>query len=348
MKSIPRLVKFLARNHQRLSPLLILTHDYPDPDALASAWALYYLATHQFGMRAKIAYGGIIGRHENKEMVRALNLPASRLRPSDLAFYPNVALVDTQPSFENNSFPKEKKATIVIDQHPSVLRPAAELVMIDTDSGATSALLAREFIVHGIALPERLATALVYGILSDTLNLHRNRNPEVIEIYLALLPRCDIRALARIQNPPHSRKFFHGLATGLQRAKIGRKLILSHLGPVENPDLVSQMADFLLTCQGMQWSFCTGRYGEDLHVSLRTTRPNTSAGDVLRRIFDHFDRAGGHGPIAGGRVRIKRKRAVLEWEKTESLLTDRLTNFLRLPRGHKFTPLIKGSSRKTD
>jgi nanoRNase/pAp phosphatase (c-di-AMP/oligoRNAs hydrolase) len=345
MKSVPRLVKFLARNHQRLSPLLILTHDYPDPDALASAWALYYLATHQFGMRAKIAYGGIIGRHENKEMVRALKLPALRLRPHDFAVYPNVALVDTQPSFANNSFPKEEKASIVIDQHPSVLRPAAELVMIDTDSGATSALLAREFIIHGIPLPERLATALVYGILSDTLNLHRTHNPEVIEIYLALLPRCDIRALARIQNPPRSRKFFQGLATGLHRARIGRKLIISHLGPVDTPDLVSQMADFLLTCQGMQWSFCTGRYGEDLHVSLRTTRPNTSAGDVLRQIFDHFERAGGHGPIAGGRVRIKRKRAGFEWEKTESVLTDRLTKYLRVPRGHKFTPLIKAPSR---
>jgi len=348
MKSIPRLVKFLARNHQRLSPLLILTHDYPDPDALASAWALHYLATHEFGMRVKIAYGGIIGRHENREMARVLKVPASRVRPTDFAVYPNVALVDTQPSFENNSFPKERKATIVIDQHPSVRRPAADLVMIDTDSGATSVLLAREFIVHGIALPERLATALVYGILSDTLSLHRVQNPEVIEIYLALLPRCDIRALARIQNPPRSRKFFQGLATGLQKARIGRKLIVSHLGPVENPDLVSQMADFLLTCQGMEWSFCTGRYGEDLHVSLRTSKPNTSAGDVLRQTLDHSARAGGHGPIAGGRVRMKRTQAPLEWEKSESLLTERLMSYLRIPRGHAFTPLIKRPSRKSD
>jgi nanoRNase/pAp phosphatase (c-di-AMP/oligoRNAs hydrolase) len=326
-----------------LSSLLILTHDYPDPDALASAWALHYLAQHHFGIRAKIAYGGVIGRHENKEMVRALSLPASKLRALDIHIYPNVALVDTQPSFENNSYPKNKRAAIVIDQHRSVSRPIADLVVVDTDAGATSVILAQEFISQDLHIPQRLATALVYGILSDTLQLYHVHNPEIIETYLALLPLCDIRVLARIQNPPRSRKFFQGLVAGIRKAMAGQGLIVSHLGSVENPDLVAQMADFLLTCQGMQWSFCTGRYNDYLHVSLRTTKPRVSAGDVLRQIFDHFDQAGGHGRIAGGKVRVGRNTGAARWEQTELDLTERLTRYLRVTHWHGFKPLIKES-----
>jgi nanoRNase/pAp phosphatase (c-di-AMP/oligoRNAs hydrolase) len=326
--------------------MLILTHDYPDPDALASAWALQLLAEHKFDIRSKIAYGGVIGRHENKEMMRALRLPASRLRASDLALYQNVALVDTQPTFENNSFPKDRRASIVIDQHPSTSRPVADLVIIDPDAGATSVLLAQELLSQDFDIPERLATALVYGILSDTLNLYHVTKPYIVKTYLALLPLCDIRALARIQNPPRSRKFFRGLAAGLRNAMIGKNLIVSHLGPVDNPDLVAQMADVLLTCQGMQWSFCSGRYGDFLHVSLRTTNARVSAGDVLRQIFDHFDQAGGHGRIAGGKVRVGRPTDHGAWKRTELELTERLTRRLRVIRWREFQPLIKKLSLK--
>ncbi|MBM4161023.1 MAG: phosphoesterase [Ignavibacteria bacterium] len=348
MKNLRKLTRFLARNRQRLSPLLILTHDYPDPDAMASAWALQHLAQERFGIRSKIAYGGVIGRHENKEMMRALRPPASRLRSSDLVFYPNVALVDTQPTFDNNSFPKNRRAAIVIDQHPSSSRPLADLVIVDTDAGATSVLLAQELLAQDLDIPPRLATALVYGILSDTLHLYHVTKPHIVKTYLALLPLCDIRALARIQNPPRSKKFFRGLAAGLRNAIIGREIIISHLGAVENPDLVAQMADFLLTCQGVQWSFCTGRYGDFLHVSLRTTSSRASAGDVLRQIFDHFDQAGGHGRIAGGKVKVGRLTDQVEWQGTEFLLTERLTKRLRGIRFQKFQPLIKESLRAPD
>jgi len=76
------LLRFLAKNREKLSPLLILTHDFPDPDALASAYGLQHLAQSVFGLSARIAYCGEIGRMENKTMVRLLRIPARRFRPS--------------------------------------------------------------------------------------------------------------------------------------------------------------------------------------------------------------------------------------------------------------------------
>jgi nanoRNase/pAp phosphatase (c-di-AMP/oligoRNAs hydrolase) len=348
VKNLHRIRKFLSRNKHRISPMLILTHDYPDPDALASAFALQYLANKSFGIRSRIVYGGVIGRTENREMVRILRLPVYKLKASDLERYPHVALVDTQPRFGNNSFPEERKATIVIDQHSPVTKPAAELAVIDTSCGATSALLAQVLLSNRVDIPVRVATALVYGILSDTMNLFRVTSAEVVETYLTLLPLCDMRALAQIQNPSRSERFFRTLIKGLRRAMINRRLIVSHLGFVDSPDLVAQVADFLLTLEGMDSSLCTGRYKRNLHVSLRVADPKDGAGMILRDIFSDRAQAGGHGRIAGGKVIIGANVDEHLWEEEERSLTERLKKRLHIPKKSEFHSAFqkKGSRRK--
>jgi nanoRNase/pAp phosphatase (c-di-AMP/oligoRNAs hydrolase) len=331
MRKVQNLIRFFGERKEQLSPLLILTHDYPDPDALASAVALQYLAEKGFGIKSRVTFGGVIGRSENREMVKALKLRAYKLRPSDFKKSAGIALVDTQPLFKNNSFPKKRKATIVIDQHPYETKPTADLVIVDPEIGATSVILAECLLTMNLEIPPRVATALVYGILSDTLNLFRAHKPEIINTYLKLLPLCDIRALARIQNPRHSRRFFVTVVRAIQRASIRRRLIISHLGQVENPDLVSQMADFFLACEGIEWTFCSGRYGEHLHVSLRIANPEGSAGELLRDLFSDRGQAGGHGHIAGGRIKVGANVDAVEWERIEEQLSSRLSEKLSIP-----------------
>lgn len=335
------LLQYIEHNCDRLSPLLILTHDYPDPDALASAYALLYLADHLFGITCRIVYGGVIGRSENREMVRLLKIPAHKLRPSDFLRFPNVALVDTQPSFENNMFFRSRKAAIVIDQHPSTEPPNADFVWINTEAGATSALLGGALLASGAEVPSRLATALVYGILSDTLDFYRSANKDTIDIYLRLLHRADVRVLAQIQNPQRPKKFFGDLAAALQKASLGGRLIVSHLGPVESPDIVSQMADFFLSCEGVQWAFCTGRYRGNLHMSLRTNLPEGQAGDVLRSICRHPREAGGHGQIAGGKIRVSDQPDGGASEDLESTLTHLLIKRLGIKQHVQMVRLIE-------
>jgi len=343
-----RLLEYLETNKERLSPLLVLTHDYPDPDALASAYALAYLAERKFGIRGHIAYGGEVGRSENREMIRLLKIPAHKLRPTDYRSYPNVALVDTQPGFDNNSFFPSRKATIIIDQHPGVQPPNAEFVFVDTEAGATSAILARELLASDVEIPTPLATALVYGILSDTLEFYRATNRETIEQYLRLLRYADMHALARIQNPARPRRFFGYLASGIERSNIYGKLIVAHLGSVDSPDNVSQMADFLLTCEGVQWAYCTGRYRENLHMSLRTRLPDEQAGEVLRSVSNRPREAGGRGQIAGGKIKVGDRRDDERWSELETTLTDRLLKRLGISQRWRATPLIESHSQDTN
>jgi nanoRNase/pAp phosphatase (c-di-AMP/oligoRNAs hydrolase) len=331
---------YLEEHKEELNPLLVLTHDYPDPDALSSAYALQYLA-ETIGIRARIVYGGDIGRTENREMVRLLKIPARKIRSSDFKVYPHVALVDTQPGFGNNSFPKKRKAAIVVDQHLGTTEPASDFISISSDAGATSALMARELLAKGIDIPVKLATALVYGILSDTLDFYRVTNRDTIDTYFELLPLCDVRVLARIQNPSRPRRFFREMVVGIRNAQICQRVIVSHLGIVENPDLVSQMADFLMTYEGSLWVLCTGRHGDNLHLSLRTAQTEIGASDVLRSVVENPRFAGGYGQVAGGKIRIPSHKNYEEWEEMEKNITAKLIKRLRLKRNAQIKPLLR-------
>lgn len=334
-----RLLRFLSKHKETISPLLILTHDYPDPDSLASAISLQYLAERYFGIQSKIVYGGIIGRMENRSMVTILKMPVYRLKPGDFSKYEHFALLDTQPGFKNNSFPTNKRATIIIDQHPSVSKPNSKFCVVDTECGATSVILANALLLTRGEIPVRIATALAYGILSDTLNLHRANRADIIQTYLEILPHCDLKVLARIQNPARSRKFFVTLSKSIQQAVVRRGLIIAHLGIVESPDLVSQTADFLLTYKGRRWSLCTGRFKSKLHVSLRSNLPNVEAGEILRDIFANRGEAGGWGGIAGGSFEVSKSVSELIWEGAEFALVERLLKRLRIPiKGEFYSP----------
>lgn len=331
-----RLLRYLSKHREKISPLLILTHDYPDPDALASAFALQYIAERAYGIPSRIVYGGVVGRMENRAMVSILKMPIHKIKPSDFKKYEHIALMDTQPSFENNSFPKKRNATLVIDQHPSVVKPASDFSIIDTECGATSVILAQALLMLHVEIPIPIATALAYGIISDTLHLYRATRPDVIQTYLQIFRHADLKALAYIQNPSRSRRFFTTLGKGIRKAMVRRSLIVSHLGVVESPDLVSQVADFLLTYRRMEWALATGRYNGKLHVSLRSDKPNVLASEILRDVFLDRGEAGGHDTIAGGSFKVGEKAKEAFWKKAEDALIGRLLKRLRIPMKGKF------------
>jgi nanoRNase/pAp phosphatase (c-di-AMP/oligoRNAs hydrolase) len=333
------LLTFLTRHRSRLSPLLILTHDFPDPDALASAWGLQHLA-QAFGVESRIVHGGLISRAENRAMVRRLKIPIHRLRSGEISRHRTVALVDTQPAFQNNPFPARRRPAIVIDQHEPIEPVSADLALVDTGCGATCVILAQALLLQSPEVPASLATALAYGILSDTLDLYRVDREDVIQTYLRVLRRSDMRALAEIQNAQRSRRFFTGLAHGLRTAAAYRRVIVAHIGPVSSPEDVAHVADFLVTYDRADWSFCTGRGKGSLFVSLRTELSGRDAADVLRDIVDHPADAGGHGGVAGGRIPVAHGAATAEWRDRERSLQKRLAARLGLPSSGGFRRLF--------
>ena len=336
-ESAKKLLNFLEERKDSISPLLILTHNFPDPDALASAYALQYLAAQKFGISSHIEYGGVIGRMENRMMVKLLKLPVKKLNLKFLEKTPNVALVDTQPEFNNNSFPPSKHATLVVDQHEADKIPAADCAIIDKYCGATSAVFARALLMSGVEITPRVATSIVYGILTDTMSFFHSSRADLIQTYMDIMPFCDMGLLAKIQHPPQANIFFTLLSRGIDLARVRRKVIVSHLGAVGDPDSIALLADFLLSYKGANIALCTGRYGGALRISLRVGKRGFSASDVLRDIVERGE-AGGHDSIAGGSFKVGAGASDAEWNGIEEELVCRLFRRLKISYGEFHKP----------
>ena len=280
---------------------LILTHDNPDPDSIAAAATLGRILRVAFRHPVTTAYGGIIGRAENREMVRSLGIHLTHSGRLNWKHYRHVALVDCQPGTGNNQLPDDRVPDLIFDHHP--MRRAsqkARFTDIRTDYGATATILAEYLEASGVESNKRLATALIYAIRSETQDFGREFGGADKAAFDTFFPEADIRALARIQKPRLPLSYFATLHRSLASLESVSTLVVSHIGPVEQPDIVPEIADLLLRLEGKTWSAVTGLYENRLYMSVRTTNPRADAGRLMRRILGRRGKGGGHGMIAGG------------------------------------------------
>lgn len=285
--------------------LLILTHDNPDPDSLASAAAIKYLLEHVRGMQPDAAYGGIIGRAENRAMFEMLHLPIAQLAEIRFDDYRYLALIDAQPFTGNSSIPEERDVDIVIDHHP--LREATKRSRFyDVRPGlGASATIATQYLRDaGLGIPSDLATALLYGIRTETQDLGREVSDADLEAYHYLFSIADPVTLSAIARPPLPRRYYSQLSGALDVMRAGERVAFCRQGDVLDPDFVPEMADLALRMEGMLWTLATGTFEGRLYVSIRTNDEEANGGAVMQAILRGFGRGGGHGMRAGGNIEL--------------------------------------------
>ncbi len=286
--------------------ILILPHNDPDPDAIVSAVALRYLLAQKLGIHGQIVYRGIIGRAENRALVRYLNYPLRPLKTSDLDQATHVALVDTQPSAGNNAWPASFRATIVIDHHPSRQRVAnVSFADIRPEIGATSTIMTQYLRAAGLDLPSSLATALFYGIKTDTKGLSRSTDPADAAAYLYLQPRLEVESLAEIERAQVPAAYFKSFVDTLAATRVYGKTAISYVGSMEYPDMAAEMADLLARLEEIEWVICTGVYQMTLLLAVRAPGRRGDAGLLAQAIVGTEGAAGGHNSMAGGQIPLK-------------------------------------------
>jgi nanoRNase/pAp phosphatase (c-di-AMP/oligoRNAs hydrolase) len=308
--------------------LLILPHNDPDPDAVAGAVGLAHLVAEMQGVKSHIAYKGIVGRAENKALVRYLGHPLRRLAAADLARPWPIALVDTQPGAGNNALPPGSPTTIVLDHHPwREATSAAAFADVRPGTGATSTLVVEYFQEADIEPGAQVATALFYGIKSDTLGLIRGAGPADMAAYSYLQPRIDVEALLMIERAQVPAEYFQRLDATLHAARIYGEVVVSYVGPMRRPDLAAEMADLLLRPKGVSWAICMGLYRGKLILAIRTQSQPGGAGRVVQAMVGDRGTAGGHGIMTGGQIPLQGQ----EPEELVQQLTQRALELLKAP-----------------
>jgi len=290
---------------RRKRKVLILTHNNPDPDALASSLALKYILRTRCNVEAIIAYGGVVGRAENKAMIKNLKIAIRPIIDISMKNFSIIALVDTQPDSGNNSLPKSILPSIIIDHHHPVRATSRKSPFVDirTEYGSTSTILTeyiKESNIHGI--DRNLATALLYGIKSDTRDLGSGTNPQDLEAFLYLYPRVNFKALSRIEHPALSREHFKTFEKAINNAVIYKDVVVSDVDRIDNPDSLAEMADFLVRLEGINWSLCIGTFQDDIYFSVRTIKTRERADRIVQKMVRKIGSAGGHNMAAAGKV----------------------------------------------
>jgi nanoRNase/pAp phosphatase (c-di-AMP/oligoRNAs hydrolase) len=308
--------------------ILIIVHDNPDPDCLASAMALRQLFFMKLGQEPVIAFSGIIGRSENLVMARELEIPLTPLEIVNIDDFKVVCMLDTQPGTGNNSLPAETRVDLVIDHHP--LRDATKVCRwldVREDYGVTATILYEYLLAQDVSISTKLATAIFYAIKSDTQDLGREANRPDREAYLRLFPLTSKRLLYLITNPRQPIEYFRTIRQTLDHANIYGRVIVANMQKVAFPELVAEMADFLLRLEEIDTVLCLGEYGTEITLSLRTVRQDLNSGEVVRKLVAGYGMAGGHALMAGGKI-AKISGSAEDMHALETIITTRFLDEL--------------------
>lgn len=313
--------------------VLIVTHDHPDPDALAASMALKHLIVVKAGNRVTAAYGGAIGRGENKALVEKLEIGMVPLDSVDLRQFPVICMVDTQPRTGNNSLPEDCRVDLVIDHHP-LRETSRECRWVDVRDGygASATILLEYLLAQEVTLCTKLATILFYAIKSETQDLGREWCPADRLAYLYLLPLSNNRILFDITHPEVPREYFAYFSQAIRNARIFDDVLVFNLYNIDNPDIVAELAEFLLRVDQVKIVLGMGCYEGSEVLSFRTLLADVGAGDVMKAVVEGLGTAGGHGMMAGGQIRS----VDAEWSAQsdlEELLIGRLLETLKRPVG---------------
>lgn len=297
-----RMLLDLARTRRR--PLVHLQHN-PDPDALASGLAVQALLKRVLGVEAVMAYTGGVGRAENRAMLRWLKIQIVPAYKIDYGQHDLVIVVDTHPGSGTCRLPAGVVPHVVIDHHPVRTQvPGVEFLMVDPSYGATSTMVGALMLDNGVPVEERIATALSYGIDTDTQGLVRGCGPKDEAVYDRLHVLADKRILGRIQRARVTQEYFQVLENGLRRAQITDFTVTTWVGPVAYGDAVAEIADLLFRLEGTRWVLAAGEHAGALYFSIRALQADgVDAGAVARDIA--LGQGGGHEAYAGGQVRLE-------------------------------------------
>jgi len=283
--------------------ILIVVHDNPDPDCLASALALYHLFVMKLNRESVIAFSGMIGRSENLAMAKLLEIPLTPLEIIDTSEFNVICLLDTQPGTGNNSLAAGVTVDLVIDHHP--MRDATRncrWVDIRENYGATASILYEYLDAQEVGIGTKLATALFYAIKSETQDLGRESEDHDRRAYLNLFPITNKRLLYEITHPKLPAEYFGSVKSAIEHARIYGPVLISRLGSIVFPEIVAELADLLLNLEGVDTVLCMGNYSDDLILSMRTTRHDINSGEIMKRVVVERGVAGGHGMMGGGRI----------------------------------------------
>jgi nanoRNase/pAp phosphatase (c-di-AMP/oligoRNAs hydrolase) len=321
LKIVERL-KACLENHRGENQLIVM-QDFPDPDALSSAWA-YQLIAEQYDIKCDIVYAGTLSHQENIALVKLTGLPAKRwsiqnLQEQTLANYQGCVLVDNQGTTSGLLAPIKKAnipIVVAIDHHSLQENLDAEFLDLRSGTRATATMIAQYLQAGLLKLTNnnpkhiKCATALMHGLRSDTNGLRQAQEEDFVAA--AYLSRFyDPQLLNLVLQSARSRRVMDVIERSLKNRTIKNNFSISGVGYLryDDRDAIPQAADFLVTEEDIHTAVVYGIvHDEDEEIevaigSLRTTKLTLDPDEFIKEAFGQDAQGrffGGGRQMAGG------------------------------------------------
>ena len=316
--------------------LTIVCHNNPDPDCLASAFALGRIAANAGIDERRILYSGDISHQQNRAFINLLEMNLTAFdtdavmnRPSDSL----VAFVDHSHPGANNEVPEGTPIDIVIDHHPAE-DIDARFVDHRESIGATATILTEYVRALDVPFETSLATALLFAIRRETLGFLRGATEHEYAAAGHLHTQADLDLLRTLATPSVSGATVDAIAEAIRNRDVRGSVLISQVGRTSERDALPQAADYLATLEGIQTAIVFGIIDKSIHMSARSTDPRLHVGTLLREAFSEVGSAGGHREMAGGEVPLGVFAGYADEAQlvamVEQVITDRLVGALNL------------------
>jgi nanoRNase/pAp phosphatase (c-di-AMP/oligoRNAs hydrolase) len=279
--------------------IFIQPHNVPDPDAIASSLALYYLLTARGLQKVRIVYDLEIEKANSLKMLELFDVPMLRAADAHtLGTEDWAVLVDAQKGNANiTDLPTDEVASI--DHHEYMGNQGYRFEDIRPDAGSCSAIIAEYFFENNMIPPRDIATALLYGIFMDTNNLTRGAGVLDIDMFYRLYNIANIDKIVELQGNEISMKDLSLYAQAFLNVEKYDELGFLRLTG-GNDSLLGAAGDFVISVVGINIVIAFSIREPGVKLSVRSTLKHIAANDLVRSLVKDAGVGGGHDHMAGG------------------------------------------------
>jgi nanoRNase/pAp phosphatase (c-di-AMP/oligoRNAs hydrolase) len=259
-----------------------------------------------------------------------LGISLTPLQDLDIEDYNRKALVDSQPS--HHDLLGVYRYDVIIDHHPRVPETKAKLADIRPEYGATSTIMTEYLREARIKPSLKLATALYYGIKTDTANFERPAIEADVRAFHYLFGFTRRPLVRRLEFAEFNIPMLGYFQQALNRFRIRHNRLYAFLGPVNTPDILVILADFFLRAGEVSWTIVGGIYQDTLVVIFRNDGLRKNAGRLASRAFGKLGSAGGHAASARAEIPIDNTQIspIARWQEWQDFIIHRVEHHGRL------------------
>lgn len=300
MTQLDRVIEQINREH-----VYIQTHNFPDPDAIASAYGLQQLLKHR-GIHATICYKGKIDRYSTDKLRELLRIDMHNIEALEdvLTDDDEVILIDAQKG-NANIINMTGNEIICIDHHPVFEAYDYRFTDIRPEVGACASIIAQYFFENEIPMTREIATALTFGIRMDTRNLSRGVSKLDMEMLYQMFDICDQNIIYLLENSTIYFEDLMAYSEAISSIEVYDNISFADTGRNCPEALIASVSDFMLALIEVTLSVVYSRKDGGIKLSVRSEGPDLDAGKIINKALEGIGNGGGHAAMAGGFVPFK-------------------------------------------